>query len=210
MPRGALIVALDFNACDEAEFNDWYDTEHLPERARIKGFGVCERWISIANPKIGVATYDLESADLLSGPEYKAVSGDNLSPWSKRLGQQYKRLLRSEGDQINPGHLAAPAGAGGLLVNAMNVVPEHEADFNAWYDQEHLPALLAVPGTITARRFKSRAGSHKYLAVYHLTSPDVVTTDAWKKAVDTPWTARQRPNYLDHYRVVLRAYTRGA
>ncbi len=209
MPRGALIVALDFTACNEAEFNDWYDTEHLPERARINGFGVCERWISIANPKVGVATYDLESADLLSGPEYKAVSGDNLSPWSKRLGQQYKRLLRCEGDQINPGNLAAPAGAGGLLVNAMNVAPEHEADFNAWYDQEHLPALSRVAGVIMARRFHSRAGSHKYLAVYHLASPDVVATPAWKDAASSPWTDRVRTTFKDHYRVVLRAYKRG-
>ena len=210
MPRGALIVALDFSACQEDEFHDWYDTEHLPERQRIPGFGVCERWISIADPKIGVATYDLESADILEGAAYKAIAGDNLSVWSKRLGKQYKRLLRSDGDQTNPGDLAAPAGAGGLLVNAMNVAPDHVADFNAWYDQEHLPALRAVPGTIMARRFQSRAGTHKFLAVYHLQSPDVVLTEAWKKAVDTPWTARQRPNYLDHYRVVLRPYKRGA
>ena len=210
MPRGALIVALDFSACQEDEFHDWYDTEHLPERQRIPGFGVCERWISIANPKIGVATYDLESADILEGAAYKAIAGDNLSVWSKRLGKQYKRLLRSDGDQTNPGDLAAPAGAGGLLVNAMNVTPDHVADFNAWYDQEHLPALREVPGTIMARRFQSRAGTHKFLAVYHLQSPDVVLTEAWKKAVDTPWTARQRPNYLDHYRVVLRPYKRGA
>ena len=210
MPRGALFVALDFSACQEDEFHDWYDTEHLPERQRIPGFGVCERWISIANPKIGVATYDLESADILEGAAYKAIAGDNLSVWSKRLGKQYKRLLRSDGDQTNPGDLAAPAGAGGLLVNAMNVTPDHVADFNAWYDQEHLPALREVPGTIMARRFQSRAGTHKFLAVYHLQSPDVVLTEAWKKAVDTPWTARQRPNYLDHYRVVLRPYKRGA
>ncbi|MSP31101.1 MAG: hypothetical protein EXR09_11855 [Acetobacteraceae bacterium] len=210
MPRGALIVALDFTACAEDEFHDWYDTEHLPERQRIDGFGVCERWISIANPKIGAATYDLDSADLLTSPAYQAIAGDNLSPWSKRLGKRYKRLQRSDGDQTNPGNALAPAGAGGLLINAMNVAPEHEADFNAWYDQEHLPALSKVPGTILARRFKSRAGSHKFLALYHLTTPEVVTTDAWKEAVNTPWTARVRPTYQDHFRIVLRPYKRGA
>ena len=29
----------------------------------------------------------------------------------------------------------------------MNVAPEAEEDFNAWYDEEHLPALAGVPGT---------------------------------------------------------------
>ncbi|MSP04187.1 MAG: hypothetical protein EXR05_02865 [Acetobacteraceae bacterium] len=210
MPRGSLIVALDFSACDEEEFHDWYDTEHFPERECVEGFGLCERWISIANPKISVATYDLDSFDVLKSPAYQAISGENLSPWSRRLGQKYKRLLRSDGDQASHGNLEARVGAGGLLINAMNVAPEHEADFNAWYDQEHLSALAKVPGTILARRFKSRSGSHKYLAVYHLTSPDVVTMDAWKEAVNTPWTARVRHTYLDHFRVVLRPYKRGA
>lgn len=210
MPRGALIVALDFTACQEDEFHDWYDLEHLPERQRIPGFGTCERWINVANPKIGVATYDLDSADILSGPAYKAISGDNLSVWSKRLGTKYKRLLRCDGDQTNPGDTPAPSGAGGLLINAMNVAPEHEADFNAWYDQEHLPALSKVPGTIMARRFKSRAGSHKYVAMYHLASPDVVTTAAWKDAASSPWTDRVRPTFKDHFRIVLRPYKRGA
>jgi len=27
----------------------------------------------------------------------------------------------------------------------MNVAPEHEAEFNEWYDTEHIPALAAVP-----------------------------------------------------------------
>ena len=58
-----------------------------------------------------------------------------------------KRLLRFEGEQVAPGDMKAPDGAGGFLLNAMNVAPEHEADFNAWYDQEHLPLLSKVPGT---------------------------------------------------------------
>jgi hypothetical protein len=66
-----------------------------------------------------------------------------------------KRLLRFEGTQITPGDARAPEGAGGLLLNAINVAPEVEADFNAWYDEEHLPALARVPGTLAARRFRS-------------------------------------------------------
>ena len=37
----------------------------------------------------------------------------------------------------------------------MNVTAEGEADFNKWYDEEHLPALAAVPGVLAARRYIS-------------------------------------------------------
>ena len=36
----------------------------------------------------------------------------------------------------------------------MNIAPEHEAEFNEWYDKEHIPALAAVPGVLCARRFR--------------------------------------------------------
>jgi hypothetical protein len=31
---------------------------------------------------------------------------------------------------------------------------------------------------------------------------------AWKKAANTPWTERMRPNFRDHLRIVSRRYTR--
>lgn len=33
-----------------------------------------------------------------------------------------------------------------LLVVMADVDPEHEEDLNGWYNEEHLPALLKVPG----------------------------------------------------------------
>jgi hypothetical protein len=112
---------------------------------------------------------------------------------------------------LTPGALAAPEGAEGLLFNAMNVVPEAEAVFNAWYDEEHLPALARVPGTLAARRYRSAeagSGSHRYLALYHLESPAVTQSAAWKAAVDTPWSKRVRPHFRDRIRIEARRYVR--
>ena len=52
MAKGVLIAAMDFTACPEDEFHDWYDLEHIPERLRIQGFVNAERWISLDNPKV--------------------------------------------------------------------------------------------------------------------------------------------------------------
>ena len=45
MTKGALIAAMDFSSVDAAEFNDWYDTEHISEREREPGFLTLPRWI---------------------------------------------------------------------------------------------------------------------------------------------------------------------
>ncbi|MBL4721638.1 MAG: hypothetical protein JKY20_10965 [Alphaproteobacteria bacterium] len=211
MAKGQLIVAFDFANAPADEFHDWYDLEHIPEREAVPGFGVCERWIGDTDPTFAVATYDLDTIDVLQSDAYKAIAYDNLSVWSKRVTSMCTRLLRFDGTQINPGDESVPAGAGGLLVNAMNVTPEAEDDFNAWYDEEHLPALLAVPGTLTAMRYRSAVegeGVRRYVAIYFLESPDVARSDAWKAAVDTPWSARVRPHFRDHLRILTRRYVR--
>ncbi len=211
MTMGLLIAAFDFSTAQADEFHDWYDLEHIPERKAVPGFGACERWIGADQPDYSVATYDLESLAILKSAPYKAIAYDNLSVWSKRVTAKCKRLLRFEGNQITPGTAKAPAKSGGLLLNAMNIAPDAEKDFNAWYDEEHLPALAKVPGTLLARRFKAEGatgGTHRYVAVYHLESPQVPLSAAWKKAVDTPWTARVRPHFRDHVRIQTKAYVR--
>jgi hypothetical protein len=209
MAKGILLVAFDYSKAQADEFHDWYDLEHIPERQRVPGFGTCERWISVANPKHAVASYELDSLDVLQSPAYRAIGGENLSVWSKRMGKIAQRMLRVDGEQILPGDLTGPAGAGGILVNAMNVDPAHEQEFNEWYDHEHVPALAALPGTLCTRRFRDMKGTHRYLALYHLESPDVTLTAAWKKAAWTPWTERMQPHFRDHLRILAKRYVRG-
>lgn len=208
MAKGILIAAMDFSDVAEDEFHDWYDLEHIPERQRVPGFLACERWIGATNPKVSLATYDLDNVDVLDGAAYGAIGGANLSPWSKRVTARVGRLLRFEGEQILPGDEPAPRGAGALLLNAMSVAPEHEAEFNEWYNTEHIPALAAVPGTLCARRFRARSGSPRYAAIYHLAAPEVQASPAWKDAATTPWIERMRPHFRDHLRIVGRRYTR--
>jgi hypothetical protein len=210
MPKGTLIAAMKMGQAAEDEFHDWYDTEHLPERQRVPGFLTCERWIGVEDRKVSLATYDLASVAVLQGSEYRAIGGANLSPWSKRITSQVERLMRFEGDQILPGDAVAPSGAGGIVINAMNVAPEVEAEFNEWYDKEHIPALAAVPGVLAARRFRTTDGSNrKYVALYHLASPDVPEGAAWKTARQSDWTSRLQPHFRDHLRLVCRRYVRG-
>jgi hypothetical protein len=209
MAKGLLIAAMDFSNVAEDEFNDWYDLEHIPERARVPGFLTLQRWIGAEDPRQSIATYDLETVAVLQSPAYRAIGGENLSPWSKRITARVRRLLpRFEGEQILPGDATAPANAGGLLVVGMTPAPQDETAFNAWYDTEHVPALARVPGVLAARRFRA-AASPKYLALYHLASPDVVSGPDWKRASEsTPMPADIRPHITDRARFVCRNYRR--
>jgi hypothetical protein len=211
MAKGILIAAMDFSPVAEDEFHDWYDLEHIPERERVPGFITCQRWISADNPKQSVATYDLDSLLVLEGQAYKAIGGENLSVWSKRITSRVKRLMRFEGEQILPGDKFAPEGAGGLLLVAMTPAPAVETAFNAWYDTEHIPALARVPGVVCARRFKANGGSPRYVALYHLSGPAVVESAEWKAASgSTPMPESVRPQISDRLRIVCRNYVRAA
>ncbi len=207
-PYGLLVAGFNYSNAAEDDFNAWYDTEHVPERLRTPGFINAQRWLGADDPKISIATYDLENLDVLQSPAYRAIGGANLSPWSKHTTAKCQRICRFEAEQTQPGRQAGPADAGGMLLNAMNVAAEAEVEFNRWYNEEHIPALAAVPGCLCARRFKTNGGTHKYIAVYHLRSPGVQASEAWKKAAGTPWTAKMRPHFRDPLRLVLRRYTR--
>jgi hypothetical protein len=208
MAKGILIAAMDFSACPEDEFHDWYDLEHVPERLRIPGFLNAERWIDVRNPKVSVATYDLETVGVLASPPYAAIAGANSSPWTKRTQRFRQSLMRYEGEQVCPGDRVAPDGAAAILLIAMNVAPEAEAEFNEWYNTEHIPALGGVKGTLSARRYRGTGATQKYAALYHLASPEVVHSSEWRAAANTPWTERMRPHFSDHLRFEAARYAR--
>jgi hypothetical protein len=208
MAKGILIAAMDFTACREDEFHDWYDLEHVPERLRIPGFLNAERWIDVKNPKVAVATYDLETVGVLQSASYVAIAGANSSPWTKRTAKFRTGLMRYEGEQLVRGDKGAPKDAAALLLIAMNVAPEHEAEFNEWYNTEHIPALGGVKGTLSARRYRGTGATQRYVALYHVASSEVPYSTEWKAAANTPWTERMRPHFRDHLRFECRRYTR--
>jgi hypothetical protein len=89
-----------------------------------------------------------------------------------------------------------------LVIVRTDVAPEMEEDFNRWYDEEHVPGLLKVPGVIWAKRGVNTAEGQKYIAVYEHESIDVQHTPAYREAVETEWTRRVRPHMRNFIREV--------
>jgi hypothetical protein len=81
----------------------------------------------------------------------------------------------------------------GFLLVLMDCPPTFEEEFNAWYDAEHVPERVAVPGFETGLRFVCLSGTPRYLAMYDLTNPDVLASPDYLKVAggnSSPWTRR--------------------
>ncbi len=105
-----------------------------------------------------------------------------------------------------------------LFSAAMDIDPDKEALFNEVYDQEHVPMLRTVPGVVSVARFTTQpltmiiGGQRKtvlpeteprYLALYELESPEVLTSDAWARVVDKGrWPGEVR-SYTKNRRHIL-------
>lgn len=82
-------------------------------------------------------------------------------------------------------------------------IPSHaESEFNDWYEQEHLPGLANVEGTVCAYRFKRLSGGPRYLACYDLVTPDAMTSAAWLAVRGTSWSSRMRPLFQNTRRTL--------
>lgn len=71
-----------------------------------------------------------------------------------------------------------------------DIDPEHEHDFNQWYDREHMAERAGIPGFRWARRYRSQTGERRYLALYRTESLHVFGSPAYRKAFEhqTQWS----------------------
>jgi hypothetical protein len=61
-----------------------------------------------------------------------------------------------------------------------------EAEFEAWFQSEHLIERVSVPGFLFGRRHKAISGSTGYFNFYMVESPDVLTSKPYLERLDHP------------------------
>jgi hypothetical protein len=83
-----------------------------------------------------------------------------------------------------------PMAGKGMLLTSMNIDPAHEAEFNRWYDREHLEERVAIPGFLEARRYVAHDGNPKYLSLYSTETFEVLDSPAYRSALanQTAWS----------------------
>jgi hypothetical protein len=194
MANDLLYVYSSPGTVDLAEFNDWYDNEHAPNRVATPGFGSVTRFRATDGLKPEwLATYEIEPGTLET-PAYKAL-WENASEREKRvmssLATLDRRVYSLVSDTWADGHGEADGAPPVLMTVSMSVPPEVVPDMEAYYEQEHFPLLLAVPGWRRARRYVLTSGTGpKYLSLHEVDSEAAFDEPGYKAAISTPWRNR--------------------
>lgn len=99
-----------------------------------------------------------------------------------------------------------PLAGKGMLLTSMDIDPSDEADFNRWYDREHLEERVATDGFLEARRYVAHAGSPKYLCLYSTRAIEVLDSPAYKAklAHPTDWSRKTMARFKNMIRAVAR------
>jgi hypothetical protein len=181
-----LIVFADVDTEYDAEFNAWYNEEHIPERLSAPGFLDAARYQATKGGPRYLAVYELESAAAMQTAEYRRQS-QNPTDWTKRVSPTvigrgtvrnvYTQMSPAESDPDTLGRGMAPA----LQIGRMDVPPEIEAKYNDYYDNQRTPRNLTVPGCLFVRRYHAVEGGPNYLTMYEFEHEKVPETLAWEE-----------------------------
>jgi len=74
----------------------------------------------------------------------------------------------------------------GILAIFNDCRPGREAEFEAWFQGEHLQERLAVPGFLFGRRHQAISGGSGYFNFYLVESPAVLTSKPYLERLDNP------------------------
>jgi hypothetical protein len=91
---GMLLTSMDIDAADEAEFNRWYDREHLEERVAIPGFLEARRYVAHEGAPKYLSLYSTETFEVLDSPAYRTALA-NQTEWSKANIARFKNMIRA-------------------------------------------------------------------------------------------------------------------
>ena len=99
-----------------------------------------------------------------------------------------------------------PLAGKGMLLTSMDIDAAAEADFNRWYDREHLEERVAINGFLEARRYVAHKASPKYLCLYSTATFDVLDSAAYRAALANPtdWSKTTMARFKNMIRAVAR------
>ena len=197
---GLLMLWTDVDPQHEAEFNRWYNEEHIKHLLGVPGFLSGGRYVALKGGPKYLAMYELEDPNVLRTADFLDAVRYKPSPWRAKAsgGHVGRNYLLNAYRQIYPARtnpidltMEMPKF---LQMGRMDIPSHVEEEFNAWYNTAYIPGYLTVPGVIRARRFVVVEGQPKYLTVYEFEHPKVPEGDGWAKVRDSnPWTHRIRP-----------------
>ena len=194
----------------ESEFNRWYDEEHLADLLQQPGvlsgrrFVRAETAFSVPSTFNYLTIYQLDDVGALETPSYRAMA-TNPSDWTKKVAMTLP-LRRDIATQIFPPDRADEQSVGDAIMHVFAYADASIVDdFHRWYEEDHIPALVACDGVLSARRSECvapDADGYEFIAIYQLADVGVVESGALAAAgKPTPWRERLGDKMRAHFQV---------
>jgi hypothetical protein len=200
---GLLMLWCDVDPEHEAEFNRWYDEEHIKHLTSVPGFLDGGRYVAIKGGPKYLAMYELEDHNVLKSAAFldeiryrpsarrQKTSGGHVG--RNYILNAYRQIFPMRASPIEATKPMPPY----LQMGRIDIPAAMEEEFNAWYNTAYIPRYLEVPGVLGARRFVVIDGQPKYLTVYDFERADVPDSREWMAAHDSnPWSFRVRPHLI--------------
>ena len=184
-------------AGQEEAYNRWYDTQHAPDVVSIPGFvsaqrfvyneGVQLREVALKKPKY-LVFYKIVTSDLpaviaevkrrLQTGETRVSDALDRNSGQMFIYRAFRPQVRGAGGDV-PG---APAGPKQKYYQVVfgNAVAGKDVEFNTWYDKDHAPNMVGVPGFAWAQRailnevqMEPIPDAPRYLALFDIETSDL-------------------------------------
>lgn len=217
---GLLLVITQPRPNHVAEFNEWYDHEHIPARRYRPGWLTARRYVTIDHGNTFVAYYDLADLGVLEEPSYRELRTErskreqrvigNLLRVDRRIYRPTPPLSSSRSTQLfkdNAQPQDDPTLTCGQLLLCVwwELEPDSLSTFHRWYADEHLPMLARIPGWRRSRRFTLVSGEGPaYLAMHDLDHMEVFLHPTYRRAISTPLREVAVGRALAHERHLFR------
>jgi hypothetical protein len=88
---GLLAVSMNVDPAAEHEFNEWYNTEHLPQLAAVPGVLCARRYKGTVGERKYLALYNLIAPDVSRSDAWRKAAG---TPWTERMRPHFRDFLR--------------------------------------------------------------------------------------------------------------------
>ncbi|WP_409187905.1 hypothetical protein [Bradyrhizobium sp. RDM4] len=186
-------------------FHHWYDTHHIPIRMACNGF-ISARRYRRTDREGYLAVYELLDDTVLDSGPYNLIKNkpSDETSWMLKNVTGFTRYLATQTSTKRQGSPTDAVDAPILYSVSFNVPEAAAVDFEAWYDQEHIPLLMECPDWHMVRRFRVVSGApeiYTHMALHYLGDISALQSPAREKARRTSWRDRLaanawfKPNY---------------
>jgi len=178
--QGAITIWQDVRAEARADFLEWHNREHIPERIGIPGFLRGRRWIALEGAPEFFTLYETDGPQVHTGSDYLSRL-NSPSAWTMRIAPGMENNVRS----LCRVAFSTGPGQGGLVATLRYDVAVGAEDAQLRLLTERiLPALAQRPGIVGAHLCLADAGASSVQTEEKKSRPRPALVPTWVVLVE--------------------------